>query len=219
MDSTIPFPDYRRVNPRREIRESSTPAPVVFDFGAIHEQNTRRHRFHEIMSHIDVYSAEESRQVESRQDIFRLLLHAMVEVLKEMRYELDLDGFNALSYIAMTVMRALIETEPHTFITPRGEELSFEGKTPAEEVILAYAFAWVPSGHPSLEGLKHSGSYLFASLVGMPASVETLSLVDTKWMYGAMAEIFPLVIDRVKMYMGFFPPKTDASALESANEQ
>ena len=216
-NNVIPFPDYRRMNPRRVIRESETPAPVVYDFTPTYVAADKRRRFHEIMNQVDIFGSSEIARIETRKDVYTLLLYAMTEKLKRLRYPLNMHALDALIFIARTVSKRLIKKSPKSFRTPEYVFHESGEKRQDEEVIAAYVFSPTDVEKDELEWLKTAAKNLYLSMLTVNAEKDWAAIEDEEKMYEYLASVFPLVIDTVKDYMMPFREHPHSGIDHSAN--
>lgn len=216
-NNVIAFPDYRRMNPRRVIRESATPAQVVYDFTPTYVAAEKRRRFHEIMNQVDIFGSSKMARIETREDIYVLLLYALSEELKRLRYTLDFHSLNALIFIAMTVSKRLIEKSPKSFRAPEYVFYEWGDKRQDEEVIAAYVFSPTDVEKNDLEWLKTAAKNLYLSISTVITEKGWDATEDAEKMYEHLASVFPLVIDTVKIYMIPFRELPHSGIDHSAN--
>ncbi len=212
MQNTLTFPNSRVVNPHREIRASSTPAQVVFDFQSIYAATLRRNTFQELMGHIDLIWSRSTMTIKTRNEMYSVIMLALTEELKALRYRLDYDAIIALGYIVRTVTDRVIEIEPGAFISPEIEHLLTEEMHPGDMDILFYVFSEDRSSHPDLEYMKNSTSQLFLKLADLVWKQQGRKGEDLEMLYEHIGHTFPLVIDIVKTYIAVFRSKETTGA-------
>ncbi len=216
-NNVIPFPVSRQVDDRREIVQSATPAQVVYDFTPTYVANDKRRRFHEIMNQVDLFGSSEIARIETRKDVYTLLLYAMTEKLKRLRYPLNMHALDALIFIARTVSKRLIKMSPKSFRTPEYVFHEWGEKRQDEEVIAAYVFSPIDVEKDELEWLKTAAKNLYLSMLTVIAEKGWDATEDAIKMYEHLASVFPLVIDTVKDYMMPFREHPHSGIDHSAN--
>ena len=217
MNNVIPFPENRRVNPNREVREGEYPAPVVFDFEYIHAATERRKKFHRIMNQVDIYAAQESSRIKTREDIYRLLFTRVVEELKDQRYHLNMDVINAISRILTIVIDPLIEGEPSEFSTPNLGEALKKASNPWEEAMFQYIFSGDITSSPELDQLKERMREYYFDRADAIWKQYGRSEEDAEMMNEHMWHILPLIVWLLKLYMMPFRARPDYGIDHSAN--
>ncbi len=216
MSNVLPF-TKDKVDPNREIVESPHPAPIIHDFTPAHVATQKRRQFHAIMNEVEIFGSRERPNISSREEIYKLLLYAMSDELKRLRYKLDYHALNALSFIATIVVKHLVEVESESFRAPVYVYKNGTERSLCEEIILVYVFTAEKSGSVDLNLLKESVGTLFQNMATTIRFRFGNTMEDSEKMYEHLSRIYPLVMDTVKTYMLPFKDFADFDLNHRAN--
>jgi hypothetical protein len=219
MNTVIEFPEWRRANPRRTLRESDTPAQVVCDFGdSMVLATARRKKFHEIMGKIDLFGSH-TPAIANQESLTTLFIYAMTEELKTRKYLLHYDALQAICYIANLVTRYIVQDPEGWFMAPSITDIPTEDLSRGDAALIQYVFWERQTPHSWwIDTLQVDMIAYYAEYAETISNLPGREWDDSEMMYDELFRILPLVLDTVKTYTFPFRMMHDFGIPHASND-